>query len=52
MSVPNKNTTSKERRLLQHQVGFREVKSDEPVRRAESVCSNEDTGCVVASIPD
>jgi len=32
-------------------VGFTEVKSGEPVRRAESVCSNEDTGCVVAYIP-
>src|SRR6267142_4335499 len=32
-------------------VGFAEDKSGEPVRRAESACSNDDTGCVVAYIP-
>ena len=32
-------------------VGFAEGKSGEPGRRVESACSNESTGCVVASIP-
>jgi hypothetical protein len=45
MSVPNKNTTSKKRKLLQHQRWFHRGQKWRPVRRAESVCSNEDTGC-------
>ena len=32
-------------------VGFVAGKSGEPARRDESACSNEDTGCDVASIP-
>ena len=51
MSVPNKKTTSSERKRLQHQRWFRRGQKGGPDRRVESVCSNGDTGYVVASIP-
>jgi len=52
MSVPNKKTTSSERNVCSISVGFVEGKSGGRDRRVESACSNADTGCVVASIPD
>ncbi len=51
MSVPNKKTTTSERKRLQHQRWFRRGQNGGLGRRVESACSNEDTGCAVASIP-
>jgi IS5 family transposase len=51
MSVPNKKTKSGDGNFFSTSVGFAKGKSGEPVVRVESACSNEDTGCDVASIP-
>jgi hypothetical protein len=50
-SVPTRTPRVRNGNFFSTSVGFAEVKSGEPVRRAESVCSNEDTGCIVAYIP-
>ena len=47
MSVPNQKSQSAERQRLFGSSGFGVGNGGEPGRRAESACSNEDTGCVV-----
>jgi IS5 family transposase len=51
ISVPNKKPQVENGNFFSVSVGFVTGKSGEPARRVESACSNEDTDCVVASIP-